>query len=116
MSVIGEAALSAFFEVLFDKCILMLGQIEINPFPAITNYVYSILTCNADLDSEEPNLRIGRFFVSATRASQGMISLLRKQWLFGNKLDTSNGSLSHRCNARGRRGRRLITLSTIKHG
>ena len=36
----------------------------------VYNGRYRILTCNANLDSEEPNLRIGRFLVSATRASQ----------------------------------------------
>ena len=36
----------------------------------ICNGRYSISICNADLDSEEPNLRIGRFLVSATRGSQ----------------------------------------------
>ncbi|KAK7843271.1 hypothetical protein CFP56_012745 [Quercus suber] len=42
----------------------------------ICNGRYSISTCNADLDSEDPDLRIGR-------------------------LDTFNGPSSHRCNARG---------------
>ena len=32
--------------------------------------IYGEEVCNADLDSEQPDLRIGRFLVSATRASQ----------------------------------------------
>ena len=36
----------------------------------VCNGRYSILMCNADLDSEEPDLRIGWFLVSAARASQ----------------------------------------------
>ena len=36
----------------------------------ICNGRYSISICNADLDSEELDLRIGRFLVSAIRASQ----------------------------------------------
>ena len=35
----------------------------------VCNGRYNISTCNADLDSEEPDLRIGRFLVSAARAS-----------------------------------------------